>query len=178
MPGGSQIHLKQMNEEEKKIAEAKAAEEALAIESAIDPITAKDEEIARLKEERDNYKTVALKRLGKLEGDADFMAVDKESGLTVEEQVKKTLLDREIARIEQEKNAESKKLAKENAELRLALKNRPGSSIGGDSGTTTEVKDNVFSATQIEALRAKAIRLKADPEKFIENAKKNLLARR
>lgn len=145
----------------------------------IDPIAVKDEEIAKLKIERDNYKTVALKRLGKLDGDADFMGVDKESGLTVEEQVKKTLLDREIVKIEQEKTAESKRIIKENAELRLALKNRPGQSIGGDSGgATIEVKDNVFSDAQLGELRKKAERLKADPEKFIENAKKNLLARR
>lgn len=165
--------------EDAKIAADKLAAEEAA-KAAIDPIIAKDEEIAKLKKERDNYKTVALKRLGKLEGDAGFMEVDKDSGLTVEEQVKKTLLDREIARIEQEKEADSKKLAKENAELRLALKNRPSNiPAGGDSGNGgAEVRDNVFSAEQIETLKKKALALKADPEKFVENAKKNFLARR
>ena len=144
----------------------------------VDELAKRDEEIAKLKEERDNYKTVALKRLGKLDGDAEFMAVDKESGLTVEEQVKKTLVEREIARIEQDKANDAKRLAKENAELRLALKNRPGSGLGGDSGGSAEVKDNVFSSQQLEALKQKAVRLKADPEKFIENAKANLLKNR
>lgn len=165
-----------MTDEEKKIAEEKAAAELLeAQKAAIDPIEAKDAEIAKLKSERDNYKTVALKRLGKLEGDAEFMGVDKESGLTVEEQVKKTLLDREIARIEQEKDQKLKVQAREIAELKLTLKNRPSTVVaGGDSDTTgKESKDNVFSEEQLKALRERAIRLKADPEKFIENAKNN-----
>ncbi len=54
------------------------------------------------------------------------------------------------------------------------MKNRPGDSIGGEGGTIVEVKDNVFSAAQLDALRKKAIALKADPEKFIEKAKANL----
>jgi hypothetical protein len=142
-----------------------------------DPITKKDEEIAKLKEERDNYKNVALKRLGKLPGDAEFLA-DGTTELSVAEQVKIALLDKEIEKANQDKEAEARRLAKENAELRLALKNRPGQSIGGDSGASAEVKDNVFSPEQIADLKKRAERLKADPEKFVENAKQNLLRRR
>jgi hypothetical protein len=139
----------------------------------------RDAEIAKLIEERDNYKNVALKRLGKLPGDKEFLADDgKELDSIIEEKVKATLLDREIARKQQEKEAEVRRLAKENAELRLALKNRPGSSTGGDSGTSTEVKDNVFSEQQLTVLRKKAESLKADPEKFIERAKQNFLKHR
>lgn len=175
-------------DEEQKAAEELAAREAeevakKAVEeeetnAAEELLAQKDEEIAKLKEDRDNYKNVALKRLGKLPGDADFLeGVDEKTGLTVEEQVKKTLLEREIAKAEADKDAEARRLAKENAELRLALKNRPGSALGGGSGGSVEVKDNIFSNEQIEVLKAKAIRLGADPEKFIENAKKNLQAR-
>lgn len=138
-----------------------------------DVIALKDEEIAKLNRDLSSYKTVALKRLGKLPGDQEFLDESKESGLTVEEQVRKILIEKEISLREQEKNAEIKRINQENAELKLALKNRPQSSIGGDSGTSLEVKDNVFSEAQLIVLRQKAARLKADPEKFIEAAKKN-----
>jgi hypothetical protein len=142
-----------------------------------DKITKLEEEKAKLIEERDNYKNVALKRLGKLPGDAEFMGVDKEGELSVAEQVRLALLDREIELTNKAKEDEAKRLARENAELRLALKNRPQGSIGGEGGASVESKDNVFSAEQIAALKAKAILLKADPEKFIERAKQNLKAR-
>jgi len=144
----------------------------------IDPITAKDEEIAKLTEERDNYKNVALKRLGKLPGDADFIAGER-TELSVEEQVRITLLDREIQKANQEKEIVARNLVKENAELRLALKNRPSASIGGGSGETLEVKDNVLSEQQISYLRTKAERLKVkDVNAFVEKAKANLLKNR
>lgn len=143
----------------------------------IDPITKLKEDNAKLIEERDNYKNVALKRLGKLPGDAEFLSGKDGEELSVAEQVRLALLDKEIQQNFKAQEDETKKVLKENAELRLALKNRPGTGVGGDSGTTTEVKDNVFSAAQIENLKAKALRLKADPEKFIENAKKNLQSR-
>jgi len=140
----------------------------------IDPIAAKDVEIARLAEERDNYKNVALKRLGKLPGDADF--IDKDgTGMSVQEQVRIELLNREIAAAEKSKQAEITRITKENSELRLALKNRPSASIGGGSGESLEVKDNVLSEQQIAVLKAKAERLKVkDVGAFIEKAKENL----
>lgn len=185
-----------MTDEEKRAAEAaqaeaKAAEEAAAKEAeeaakqaAIDAAekaeTDKDAEIAQLKKDRDNYRTVALKRLGKLPGDADFLdTADEKTGLTVEEQVRKTLLDNEIARKETERQEENRRLAKENAELKLALKNRPDGAIGNGSGgnSPATVKDPVFTEGQLADLRRRAERLKADPEKFIEQAKKNFLNR-
>lgn len=154
------------------------AEVAEATETETDIITQKDEEIAKLRDDLANYKNVALKRLGKLPGDAEFIEnADEKTGLTVEETVKKTLLEREIALAEQDKDARARQLEKENAELRLALKNRPGSGLGGDSGSSTEVKDNVFSAAQIENLKERAKRLGADPQEFIERAKKNIQSR-
>jgi hypothetical protein len=166
-----------------ELAAAKAAEEAKATEEAniaVKALADRDEQIAKLKEERDNYKNVALKRLGKLPGDAGFIeTADEKTGLTVEETVKKTLLEREIAQAEAVKEAENQKLAKENAELRLALKNRPQASNGGGSGESLEVKDNVLSEQQIAVIRAKAERLKVkDVNAFIETAKKNLLNHR
>lgn len=145
----------------------------------IDPITKLEEENKKLIEERDNYKNVALKRLGKLPGDADFLAGGTDNGeMTVAEQVRLALLDKEIESNKKAQDEATRKILKENSELKLALKNRPGDSLGGDSGGTVEVKDNVFSDTQIEVLKAKAISLKADPDKFIENAKRNFLSRK
>lgn len=153
---------------------AKEAADKAALE--VNPLAVKDEEIAKLKEERDNYKAVALKRLGKLPGDADFLG-DKE--LTVAEQIKLALLDKEIDSAEKAKEDETKRLVRENSELKLALKNRPDTAMGGDNGGGgTEVKDNVFSTEQISELKKRAIRLKVDPEKFVEKAKKNFLARK
>lgn len=164
-----------MNEEEKKLAvdaEALAAAETEASKS----IDERDAKIKKLEEERDNYKAVALKRLGKLPADAEFLDenADPETGLTVKEIVKNTLLEREIALAKAEKELEVKRLARENAELRLALKNRPDGGMGSASGESAEVKDNVFSSQQIAALTARAKVLKIDPQKYIEKAKQNL----
>lgn len=161
-----------MTEEEKKAAELKAQEEAAL---AADPVAQKDAEIAKLIEERDNYKKVALKRLGKLEGDEAFMAGDKdEKGLTVAEQVREELLKKEISIKEQEREAEVKRILRENNELRLALKNRPDNGVGGGSNSGAEVKDNVFSQSQTDALIARAKKLGIDPEKYVARAKLNL----
>lgn len=140
-----------------------------------DPIAEKDEEIAKLKDDLENYKIVALKRLGKLPGDAAFLAGEGKSELSVEEQVKMILLQKEIDASEKAKDELSKKLVRENSELRLALKNRPDQALGSDSGNGgLVVKDNILTEAQITSLTAKAKSIGADPEKFIANYKKTL----
>lgn len=157
----------------------KKAEDDAEILAAEAKEAAKDEEIKKLRDERDNYRAVALKRLGKLPADSEFLGEGgKEIEGLIADKVREALIDKELAAKEREKDDNLKKLTRENAELKLAIKNRPGSSIGAGGAETLEVKDNVFSAEQIASLREKAIRLKADPEKFIENAKKNFQARR
>lgn len=161
-----------------QIEDARLAEEAkIAAELAADPLTKLQEENARLSEERDNYKNVALKRLGKLPGDAEFLSQNDDTEFSVAEQVKIQLLEREVSKNKEAEKIEIDRMRRENAELRLAIKNRPGSSIGSDSGSSSKTKDNVFSAAQLEVLRNKALRLKADPEKFIQAAKNNLSKR-
>lgn len=164
-----------MTEDEKVAAELLAqTEKDAAIAAAIEADAAKDAKIKKLEDEVHNYRTVAMKRLGKLDGDADFMG---DSELSVAEQIKIALLDREIESEKKANDDEKKQLVRENAELKLALKNRPGNSIGGDSTTTVEVKDNVLSPEQITILTEKAKRLKTDPEKFINEFKQTLLKR-
>lgn len=164
------------DEEKAAVIEAEAlatqAEKDAAVAAAIEADAAKDARIAQLEQEKENYRKVALKRLGKLEGDADFMG---DSDLSVAEQIKLALLDKEIETERKASDEEKKKLVRENAELKLALKNRPENSIGGDSTSTVQVKDNVLTPEQIAGLTAKAKRLKADPAVFIETFKKSLL---
>lgn len=154
-----------------------AEEERIAAEIAENPLTKLQEKLAKAEEDRDNYKAVALKRLGKLPGDDSFASKDGEE-LSVAEQVRIALLDREVEDVRKAEKAENARLIRENSELRLAAKNRPGSSgIGGDSGSSSSVKDSTFSESQIATLTAKALRLKTDPIKFIQNAKDNLTKR-
>ncbi len=145
-----------------------------------DELTLVNEKLTKAEEERDNYKAVALKRLGKLPGDAEFLSKEGEGGeLSVAEQVRLALLDREVEATQKQKDEAISKLARENSELRLALKNQPGASLGGGgSELGPEVKDNVFSEAQKVELRERAKKIGADPEKFIEAAKANILARR
>lgn len=161
-----------MNEEDKKVVEE------VEVEGAVEKTELEliQEKLAKAEEDRDNYKRVALQRKGKLPADPEFF---KEEGeLSVAEQVRLALLDREVEQANKAKEELIQKQSKEISELRLALKNRPGSSIGGgDGGSSVETKDNVFTQAQIDALTQKAIRLKADPAKFIERAKKNFLSK-
>jgi hypothetical protein len=165
-----------MSEEEKAALAAKEGANGETTVEVADPLAEKDKEIARLTQEKDNYKAVALKRLGKLPGDADFMG---DSELSVAEQIKLALLDKEIENQNKLKEDETKKILRENAELKLALKNRPTTSIGGGDGSSSsvEVKDNIFSNEQIVVLTERAKKLGVDPEKFVEKAKQNFQSR-
>lgn len=159
--------------------EAQKAKDLAEANVGVEELAQKNAQITKLTEERDNYKHVALKRLGKNPGDADFVAgADEKTGLTIEETVRQQLIERELDKQLKEKDDFIAKQAKENAELRLALKHRPGTGVGGGaSGETTEVKDNVFSAAQIAELTKMAKRLNAKPEEFIQKAKDNLQKR-
>lgn len=145
--------------------------EEVVVEPVIDPIAEKEAEIAKLTAERDNYKAVALARKGKLPADSELLGEDFD--VFLDEKIKTVLADKEISRAEREKEEQYQKTLRENAELKLSLKNRPTNGLGGGAGSDLEVKDNVFSPEQLTDLRKRAERLKADPEKFIENAKKN-----
>lgn len=153
-----------------------ADEQALAEAMKQDELTQIKEKLAKAESDRDNYKEVALKRLGKLPGDAEFLQT-QEKEMSVAEQVKLALLDNEVEKANKAKDIEIERIRKENVELRLAAKNKPGSSIGGSSGGGAEVKDNVFSEQQLIALRARATKLGIDPEKYITTAKANLAKR-
>lgn len=149
-----------------------ATEEALSEEIANSELTKLQEKLAKAEEDRDNYRKVALQRKGKLPADDEYFKDENE--LSVAEQVRIALQDSEIENIRKQEQQEKQRLIRENSELRLAIKNKPGSSIGSGGGNDLEVKDNVFNEKQLEELRKRAIRLNVDPEKFIENTKRNL----
>lgn len=159
-----------MNQEDNKVVEAvvETPVEKTELELAL-------ERAEKAEKDRDNYKNVALQRLGKLPGDAEFLNKGESTELPVAEQVRLALLDREVEKSQEEVKAANNRLIKENSELRLALKNRPGSSIGGDSGgSSVSVKDNVFSEAQLAELTKRAVRLKIDPVQYIARMKENL----
>jgi hypothetical protein len=165
-------------EEATKAAEAeKAKADAEAAARENDNLSKLEEEVEKLKKERDNYKNVALKRLGKLPSDAEFLDGENE-GLSVKEQVKLALLDRELEIKQKAINDENQKLRKEVSELKLALKNRPGESMGSEGSTIVTVKDNVFSEDQIKQLEKRAKTLGLDPKGYVEKVKKNFLNHR
>jgi len=160
------------------MAEEKGAEVVTIEVVEKDELTLMQEKLAKAEKDRDNYKEVALKRLGKLPGDAEFLDKEGTGELSVAEQVRLALLDREVESAQKERDTATAKILKENSELRLALKNQPGSGQGGSgSSAGPEVKDNVFSEAQLADLRARALRIKADPEAFIAKAKENILSK-
>ena len=162
------------------MAEEKGAETVIpAVVVEKDALTLTQEKLAKAETDRDNYKAVALKRLGKLPGDAEFLDKGEGGELSVAEQVRLALLDREVEEARKEEKVATEKLIRRNAELELALKNQPGSSLGGSgSGSDPEVKDNMFSEAQLAFFRERAEKLKEDPEKFIERMKANTIANR
>ena len=157
--------------------EEKTGGEVAAVETVeVDTkVTELEVKLAKMTEERDNYKTGLLQQKGKLQSDG-FNNEDV-SDMSVSEQVKLALMEEKISEARMVKEEEMKRILRENSELKLALKNRPEGSIGSGAGSNAvEVKDNVFSNDQVEVLKQKAIRLKVDPDKFVANAKKNLSA--
>lgn len=140
-----------------------------------DALTLAQEKIAKIEAERDNYKKVALQRKGKLPADEEFFKAEAPTAQELADDVRMILLEREAETARREEKEAIAKLQRENAELRLIAKNRPNTSLGGSSGSASEVKDNVFSDAQLAVLTKKAERLGTDPVKFIENAKQNLI---
>ena len=121
------------------MADEKGVEAEVIVEK--DVLTLTQEKLAKAEQDRDNYKAVALKRLGKLPGDSEFLDKEGSGELSVAEQVRLALLDREVEEARKEEKVATDKLIRENTELKLALKNQPGSSLGGSgSGTSVEVK--------------------------------------
>lgn len=131
-------------------------------------LEAKDAELKKVSDERDNYRKGMLKAKGKLPNDEDekvdmIRQIAREEALAIQE-----------ARLSAEKDDLIKKALRENKELKLALKNKGqvnNASIGASSGGL-EPGDNILSDGQVKDLKARGW----DDKKiasFKENLQKN-----
>jgi hypothetical protein len=159
---------KTVETEEKK---AVASQEGLDYEAVL---AQKDAELAKVREERENYRKGMLKAKGKL---PDEYQTDDDTHETSEEMVRRVtreeLLNTKEAQLQAEKDDALKAVLKRNKELEVALKNRgqiADTSASGSNEDKFEVKaDSYFSKEQIAALRAKGW-----DDKKIEQAKQNM----
>lgn len=142
-----------------------------------------EDRAAVIMEERDNYKTVALKRKGKLDndeaffGDHDESDIEKTVGAKVSLKQSQLETQRKIAQAE----AEAKRAKDALAEVIRAQDNKPASPTGGGSEGGQVVKDSVFSDEQLAELTDRWTKrgyTKEAQERMLVSEKKAALARR
>lgn len=134
----------------------------------------KDAEIAKVREEKDNYRKGLLQAKGKLPEETVIDTQNPEElEALIDRKVSERLLNTKEAQLQADKDNALKAVLKRNKELELALKNRgqiTSTSAQGSNQDKPEVKtDNYFSQDQITALKAKGW-----DDKKIEEAKKNM----
>ena len=165
--------------------EVKGAENDLAaqLEAERQARLAVEDKLAITEVEKENYKTVALKRKGKLENDDNFFGDNDEADVekVIGSKVAQTQKEREIARqIEIEKQARLK-AESALAEVLRANDNKPTDGVGASSGGGQTVGDSIFSDAQVDALKQRwTIRGFSEEQqvRMLEQEKKNALARR
>ena len=132
----------------------------------------KEAELAKVQEEKENYRKGLLKAKGKIiddyQPDTDTESEDERIARIVDER----LLSTKEAQISLERQAALDAVIKRNKELELALKNRSQiqSTSGGSNEDKPEIKtDNFFSEAQIKFFKDKGW-----SDEKIETAKKNM----
>jgi len=139
------------------------------VESIVTPVVEDDAEarIARLEEEKENYRKAYLKSESKRKESDDSESDDDRIQRIVDER----LAQSNLARITKEQDEIISKALKENKELKLALANKPGVSVStGIHSEGRKVTDTLITADQLAFFKAKGW-----DEKTIELYKKNLL---
>lgn len=130
------------------------------------------EELARVEQEKENYKRAALKAKGKLPDDQEDQGNDLEA--LIEKKVEeKFILSRETQLRKQQEELIQKAL-RENKELKRALQAKSqvsNMSMGSAGSSTQEVSDGVLSKDQIQTLKSKGWD-DAKIQKFKENLSK------
>ena len=133
----------------------------------------KDDELAQVKRDKENYRKGMLKAKGKLPDDSLDNEESEDAESMTRRIVQETLLSTKEAQLQAEKDIALKAVLKRNKELEIALKNRgqiTSTSAQGSNQERTEIKtDNYFSPEQLQALRAKGY-----DDKKIEELKKNM----
>jgi len=130
--------------------------------------------IAKLTEERDNYRTGNNKwrKIAKEREDSTYVGEDSEAldEDKVKAIVQETLMSSQIAQAIAEKETLIKQMAKELSEAKIALKNKPSNlnTASGSNQEKSEVKIEFFTKEQLEDLKTKGI----DPNKVIENLRR------
>lgn len=137
-----------------------------------DVLKAKDAEIAKIAEERDNYQKGMLLYKGKLDKGADE-DIDYSSPEAIKriatEAAKEALFSEKELILQREKDEIIQKTLRENNELKVALKNKANisNSGAGTGGNLDKPKGDAefWSPEQIEYLKKRGV----DPEKAKEN---------
>lgn len=164
---------------ESKIENAPTQSETVATQTATEVdyealLSQKDAELAKVREEKDNYKKGLLQAKGKLPKE-DYMDNNQPEDMEaiIERKVNEKLLSTREAQIQAERDDALKSLLKRNKELEVALKNRgqiTSTSAQGSNQDKPEGKtDNVLSNDQIKELKKRGW-----DDKKIENFKVNL----
>lgn len=135
----------------------------------------KDAELAKVREEKDNYRKGLLKVKGKLPEEEELDSSTPEGmEALIDRKVTEKMLSTQEAKLQAEKDATIKALAKRTKELETALRNRgqiSSTSAMGSNEDRAEVKtDTYFSNDQVKSLKAKGW-----SDEKIELARKNML---
>lgn len=135
-------------------------------------MAAKDAEIARVREERDNYKRGMLKAKGKVDDD-DLGEESTED--TMRRIAREEYLNTKEAQLMVDRKKAEEALIKENSELRLAAKNKPATTTASGSSSARDESQIVstpaekfFSAEQLENIKKRGV----DPEAVMKNLQK------
>lgn len=133
----------------------------------------KDDELVKIREEKENYKRGLLKAKGKIPDEDDNSSNDDETlDAKIDRKVQERLLATKEAQILAEKDAVILAQSRKLKELSLAVKNRSQISNSGQ-GSNQEMpeprKDNILSNDQISSLKTKGW-----SDEKIEAFKKNL----
>ncbi len=133
-------------------------------------MAAKDEELAKVKLEKENYRKGLLKAKGKI---PDVEVTDDDTTETQEEMTRRIVREEQLAgqeaQLSAEKDAALAAIIKQNQELRLAMKSQNAVGSGGVSGNQAKneikVTTDFFSAEQLADLKKRNL----DPEKVKAN---------
>ena len=132
----------------------------------------KDEEIAKITDDRDNYKQGMLVAKGKADPEVYGQEDELDINTLVKREVKEALFDAELTQKQKEKDEILKQALRENREMKLSLQNKDTISnapAGAGNEETAPVTDNFLSDNQIRELKTKGW-----DDKKIEKYKKNL----
>lgn len=161
-----------MAEEQKGVENTQSAPPAQEVEKASVSASTDDlesrlksinEELDKVKRDRDNYRTAALYAKGKREADD----LDLTDPVQLESYINKTVEDRLLAskeaQAEQKRASAIDELIRKNKEMALALQNKSSISMGAGGGSGTQEKmpatspDTYWSEEQVRELKSRGM---------------------